>query len=128
MDALGLLNPAPNQAAATGQLSAQSTQQAQDLANLLRKEGQTQGKFTSPWQVAGQWAQALRGKQMQDQLNPQYTQLQGQQPYGAPDAAAAPPPAGTPAAPATDAMPWSKKTSDNEQPDMSFAGDLYEST
>jgi len=127
MDLLGALNPAPNQAQAQSQLTAQQQAQQQELANLLKKEGQTTGKFTSPWQVAGQWAQALKGGQMQSQLNPGYQQINKAQPMG--DVTPAPAAPTTPAAPPP-TLPWSGSTPGSTPTASTFdpSEDLYAST
>jgi hypothetical protein len=92
---MDLLNPVAQQTAQNQQLTAQQQQQAQELANLLQKQGQNAQKqqFTSPWQVAGQWANALAGKAKQAGINQGYAQMNAQ---GAPGA-----PGGNPAAPGT---------------------------
>lgn len=116
---MDLLNPVAQQTAQNQQLTAQQQQQAQELATLLQKKGQNEQAqhFTSPWQVAGQWAQALAGKGKQQGLNQGYAQLNAQ---GAPGASPAAPPAAAgipgqtpataPAAPNTGnspQLPWS---------------------
>ena len=111
MDLLGALNPTIQQGAANNALTAQQQKQAQDLATMLQKEGQTQDKkFTSPWQVAGQWANALAGKVKQNQLNQGYATLNSLDQPGASGVPPAAPP-GTPSpAPTVDpsALPWSR--------------------
>lgn len=114
MPGLGGLNPAAAQQGQNQQLTAQSQANAQALAQLLQKQGQTNnGKFTSPWQVAGQMAQALQGRLKQSQANQQAAALNAK---AAPAGPAAPMVPGqspaTPAAPgsapaAPGGLPWS---------------------
>lgn len=88
MPGLGGLNPAAAQQAQNQTLTAQQQGNAQALAQLLQKQGQSNdGKFTSPWQVAGQMAQALKGRQMMGQANQGAAALNAQ---AAPAGAAAP--------------------------------------
>ena len=82
------LNPSAGQAAQNQALTAQQQQAAAGMAQLLQKQGQNQQqKFTSPWQVAGQMAQALKGRMMQGGANQQGAALAAQT---APGGAAAP--------------------------------------
>ncbi len=121
MDLLGtLLNPGAYGASgqASGNLSAQSQKQAQEIATLLQTEGQGKGKqpFYSPWQVGGQLAQALAGKLKQGQANQGYSTLNTMEAPGqgaAPGAAPATPPA-TPQATPQSNLPWSGATAGDD--------------
>lgn len=118
MPGLAGLNPAAAQAAQNQTLTAQQQQSAQDMANVLKKEGQSQNKqFTSPWQVAGQWAQALSGRMKQAQANQGAAALNtatapGQSGPATPNAAAMPTPSPLPwsGAPAAGASPAASAT------------------
>src|SRR5258707_14735050 len=117
MDLLGtLLNPGAYGASgqASGNLSAQSQKQAQEIATLLQTEGQGKGKqpFYSPWQVGGQLAQALAGKLKQGEDNQGYSALNTMEAPGkgeGPTAPAATPPAPQQATPHP-ALPWTVAT------------------
>jgi hypothetical protein len=102
------LNPSAMQGAQNQQLTAQSQQAQQNMANVLKNEAQKQQKMTSPWQVAGQWAQALQGRMKQNQANQGAAGLAGaQNPSGpgTPAAGAMPTPNATGAPPAGAANP-----------------------
>lgn len=116
MDLLGGLNPTIYNQAQTSNLTRQQQEQAQQLQNILQNEGQNKQnqKFTSPWQVAGQFAQAIAAKNLQNQINPNYSTLNSQQPYG--NGGGAPTDNSQPSAPASQppaqpapgqGLPWS---------------------
>ena len=84
MTLLGLLGQEKNQNA-QDQLTREQTAQMQQVATMLQQAGQNKQdqKFTSPWQVAGQWAQALGGQSAQANLGQQYAAI-NQKGYPAP--------------------------------------------
>ena len=78
MNPLGLLGQ--NNPVSPANLTAQQQAQMQQVATMLQQKGQNKEneKFASPWQVAGQWAQALGGREMQNQLGQNYATINQQ--------------------------------------------------
>ena len=118
MALLGPLDPRPQQDRQQAAITAQSQHWEDELTKMLREHGQTQQQpFTSPWQVAGQMAQALSGRMHANQNAQNYATLnanlapgegQGEQPTpAAPQATPTPQnaPAASPAAPQASAAP-----------------------
>ena len=105
MALLGLLGQEKNQNA-QNQLTAQQQAQMQQVATMLQQQGQNKEnqKFTSPWQVAGQWAQALGGQSAQANLGQGYSALNQTQQLTPTNTPTAGPDTGIPG---TDNLPWS---------------------
>lgn len=105
MALLGLLGQNQNQNA-QNQLTLQQQAQMQQVAQMLQQKGENKDKeqFTSPWQVAGQWAQALGGQQMQNQLGQGYSALNQTQQLTPTNTPTTGPDTGIPG---TDSLPWS---------------------
>jgi len=89
------LDPREQQAEQRRRITAQEAAQTAELAKILQQHGQEQPQaFTSPMQVAGQWAQALAGRAKQAELGPTYAALNSAGPFGAgPEQINAPAPA-----------------------------------